>query len=278
MAYPHGSCDSYFVESHEDRGRSYREALRERERHVKQQTQLAIAEELSQLVSFEYCRDVVEHMEAMEVKRAKAKYTAHADDPHSSKHCQMLHRLKSKQRFSGSCVRTYLTSWLKLILPLGFCQKPCSWLSTFSIDTAPNASSTSDTTSLLGVLHCLLLPSTAIARSVCLQFGSLGACVVLFTMTTCSLRWNGTCCRHWDGPSVILPSTVSYKLHSMDYPTTRKSSIWLAISRRLQCSTRTLSPNFLPRWLVRLWVWHDASLTDLSRYPLNGHLTTNQTP
>ena len=77
MAYPHESCDSYFVESNEDRGRSYREALRERERHVKQQTQLAIAEELSQLVSFEYCRDVVEHMEAMEVKHAKSTIALH---------------------------------------------------------------------------------------------------------------------------------------------------------------------------------------------------------
>ena len=68
MAYLQGSCDSYFVESHEERGRSYREALRERERHVKRQTQLAIAEELSQIASVEYYQDVLEHMEAMEVR------------------------------------------------------------------------------------------------------------------------------------------------------------------------------------------------------------------
>ncbi len=69
MAYIHGTCDSYFVESYEDRGHSYREILRERERHVKQQTQLAIAEELSQLVSAEYYQEVLETMEGMEVKR-----------------------------------------------------------------------------------------------------------------------------------------------------------------------------------------------------------------
>jgi hypothetical protein len=69
MAYFHGACDSYFVEPHDERGQSYRESLRERERHVKHQTQLAIAEELSQLASAEYCQEILEAMESMEVQR-----------------------------------------------------------------------------------------------------------------------------------------------------------------------------------------------------------------
>lgn len=58
-------CNSYFVESHD--GRMLRDELRERERHVKRQTQLAIAEELSQLASAEYRGDILAHMESMEV-------------------------------------------------------------------------------------------------------------------------------------------------------------------------------------------------------------------
>ena len=69
MAYSEGPCDSYFIEPQDGRRQSYRDALRERERHVKQQTQLAIAEELSQLVSNEYCADVLAHMETMEVEQ-----------------------------------------------------------------------------------------------------------------------------------------------------------------------------------------------------------------
>ena len=67
MAYAHRPCDSYFLESHDGRRLSNREITRERERYLNQQTQLAIAEELSHLVSVEYCADVLEHMEAMEV-------------------------------------------------------------------------------------------------------------------------------------------------------------------------------------------------------------------
>ena len=93
MAYLHGYCDSYFVEPHDNRGKPYREALREREKHVKHQTQLAIAEEMSQLVSAEYCQDVLEHMEFMEVNRLHIhKSDAHADGLHSLKHYRMLRR------------------------------------------------------------------------------------------------------------------------------------------------------------------------------------------
>ena len=68
MAYYHKQCDSYFVESHEDEERRFLGQLRERDRRQKWQTQLEIAEELSQLTSCEYRDDILQHMETMEVK------------------------------------------------------------------------------------------------------------------------------------------------------------------------------------------------------------------
>jgi len=67
MAYYAQPCDSYFVESHDSQERSVRDGLRESERQKKQQTQAAIAEELSLLTSDEYRDEVQLHMEAMEV-------------------------------------------------------------------------------------------------------------------------------------------------------------------------------------------------------------------
>ncbi|KAI4217502.1 MAG: hypothetical protein LQ351_000097 [Letrouitia transgressa] len=61
-------CDSYFVESHDDRARACREDLRERERLMKRQTQIAIAQELSDLTSAEYREDILQHMEQMELE------------------------------------------------------------------------------------------------------------------------------------------------------------------------------------------------------------------
>ena len=60
MAYYKQPCDSYFVESHDD--------------HVKRQTQLAIAEDLSQLAIYEYGDCIQQHMEDMEVKRHAFRY------------------------------------------------------------------------------------------------------------------------------------------------------------------------------------------------------------
>ena len=74
MAYYHNRCDSYFVESHENQDERYREELRERDRRHKWQTQLAIAEDLSQLTSWEYRNDVLQHMETMEVRLLDAQY------------------------------------------------------------------------------------------------------------------------------------------------------------------------------------------------------------
>ena len=67
MAYYAQPCDSYFVESHNDQERLIRDGIRQRERQKKQQTQAAIAEELSLLTSDEYREDVLQHMEQMEV-------------------------------------------------------------------------------------------------------------------------------------------------------------------------------------------------------------------
>ena len=47
--------------------------MRERENHAKRQTQLSIAEELSQLASYEYRDQILEQMEIMEVKRLVAR-------------------------------------------------------------------------------------------------------------------------------------------------------------------------------------------------------------
>ena len=80
MAYYHGQCDSYFVESHEEQEKRHREKLKECDRRQKWQTQLAIAEDLSQLTSCEYRDDILEHMETMEVERLDARYGhVHAD-------------------------------------------------------------------------------------------------------------------------------------------------------------------------------------------------------
>ena len=72
MAYYHTQCDSYFVESHEDQEKRFREEFRECDRRQKWQTQLAIAEDLSRLTSYEYRDDVLQQMEIMEVKRPEA--------------------------------------------------------------------------------------------------------------------------------------------------------------------------------------------------------------
>lgn len=68
MAYYQQTCDSYFVESHDDQEKRFREEMREHEKFAKRQTQLDIAEELSQLASHEYRDDILQHMEAMEVR------------------------------------------------------------------------------------------------------------------------------------------------------------------------------------------------------------------
>lgn len=60
-------CDTYFVEDRDDSARALRAEIREHESMVKKQTQLAIADELSDLASQEYGAEVLQHMERMEV-------------------------------------------------------------------------------------------------------------------------------------------------------------------------------------------------------------------
>lgn len=62
------SCDSYFVESHEDRARTIREEEREHQRYINRQTQIAIGENLSEMDSEAYGPEILSHMERMEVK------------------------------------------------------------------------------------------------------------------------------------------------------------------------------------------------------------------
>lgn len=68
MAYYAQSCNSYFMESHEDNARRYRDEWREQDRQAKHHVQMAIAEDLSVGVSSEYRDDVHQHMEKMEVR------------------------------------------------------------------------------------------------------------------------------------------------------------------------------------------------------------------
>ena len=69
MASYQQPCDSYFVESYGDAGRLQRARALEQEKCIKRQTQIAIAEELSELAKAEYQEDFLSHMEQMEVRR-----------------------------------------------------------------------------------------------------------------------------------------------------------------------------------------------------------------
>ena len=111
MAYYPQHCDSYFVESHDDRERRYRDEIREQERLAKRQMQVAIAEQLSDIASQEYRDDHLKQMEKQEVKRLKPfDYLPSADTKDRSRLSQMSHQLTSKQRFNGICGHICLTS------------------------------------------------------------------------------------------------------------------------------------------------------------------------
>ncbi|KAL8636245.1 MAG: hypothetical protein Q9228_006339 [Teloschistes exilis] len=61
------ACDSYFVENHDDRAKAVRREMKERERFVHKQTQIAIGADMSELVSAEYGPDILEHVAKMEL-------------------------------------------------------------------------------------------------------------------------------------------------------------------------------------------------------------------
>jgi hypothetical protein len=71
MAYCPQSYDDYFVEPYDNRGKTFREKLRQDEQRRKREIQFSIAEELSQLASEEYRNDILGHMEKMEVRCSK---------------------------------------------------------------------------------------------------------------------------------------------------------------------------------------------------------------
>ena len=89
-----------------------REELREQDRRQKWHTQLAIAEDLSQLTSCEYREDVLQHMEEMEVRLLEARQLIMSmlTTLFSAKQCLMLPQSISRQKLNGSCVHTSLTS------------------------------------------------------------------------------------------------------------------------------------------------------------------------
>lgn len=66
------TCDSYFVESHEERARAIREQEREHEKYYKRQTQKAIGQNLSDMDNEAYGADILSHMEKMEVRCGQA--------------------------------------------------------------------------------------------------------------------------------------------------------------------------------------------------------------
>ena len=68
-------CDSYFVESHDGRERRFRDEMREHDRQAKRQTQVALAEQLSNIASHEYRDDHLRHMEQMEVRHLQPSET-----------------------------------------------------------------------------------------------------------------------------------------------------------------------------------------------------------
>ena len=68
MAYYPQPCDSYFIESYDERGRFYRDEMRDRERQAKRQKQNAIADQLSSIATQEFREDHLRQMEMLEVK------------------------------------------------------------------------------------------------------------------------------------------------------------------------------------------------------------------
>ena len=100
------------MEGHEDTHRRYRDEIRERERFAKQQIQHGLGADLSKLTSYEYGLEILQEMERVEVRimlpetldfQGVNQYTR-------PRHYLMLLRSIYRQRFSGSCVHTSLTS------------------------------------------------------------------------------------------------------------------------------------------------------------------------
>ena len=98
----HGYCDSYFVESHEDQERRRRDDIRECERQRKRNTQVALAQHLSDLASQEYRDEHLREMEKMEVGTMLLLKAIKAADIPSSTHFQMLHPSIFRPKSNGT--------------------------------------------------------------------------------------------------------------------------------------------------------------------------------
>ena len=119
MALYRARCDSFFVEDPEENQRRLREEMREREKFAKQQTQRAIADDLSRLASYEYREDILEQMEKIEVSRhffcanqtgLPFRCLLTTAIAHRPRLYQTLPQLTFKPRFSGLCDHICLTS------------------------------------------------------------------------------------------------------------------------------------------------------------------------
>lgn len=71
MAYCPQPYDDYFVESYDNRGKTFREKLKQDGQRRKREIQYSIAEELSQLASDEYRDDILSHMVKTEVSYSR---------------------------------------------------------------------------------------------------------------------------------------------------------------------------------------------------------------
>lgn len=72
MASHYQSCDNYFMMTDDRCERGLRNSAQEYETHVKNQRQLLMAEQLSQLAKREYGEDIVRTLEEQEVQWSEA--------------------------------------------------------------------------------------------------------------------------------------------------------------------------------------------------------------
>ena len=68
MAYQYQTCESFFIDA-DHREMARKENAKAYEKHQKEQRQIAMAQELSQLENDEYGLDILNHMEEQEVSR-----------------------------------------------------------------------------------------------------------------------------------------------------------------------------------------------------------------
>lgn len=106
-------CETFFVEDDYHRARADRQAKQEHDKLVARERQYVIADQLSRLTSEELRDDVLKHMLDMDVSTLFPSMTLGIPTYlviDRAKLFPMWNRSIFKPRFSGSCVRTSLTS------------------------------------------------------------------------------------------------------------------------------------------------------------------------